>query len=1136
MLRRLRRPIQIEAARRCHMDDLIHQLNMSYPPSVLANEAIQPAVAPMQPLGVGVEEGHHIRRRRRTIAQWNERKQKIFELYIKGNRSIDDVVKELRAAHFPTSRRQLLNKLKEWKFFKHFSHHHRQAIRRIENRRRNYGKATSFRLSGTVVPTEKITRSIDMCSDNGVEVPEPAEAPTPSEISYFTPDGDPDIILREKCTPRATAQSPSGLSFMDDLPQYERPSTELMEYYEEHDRNHDIILPTQSSPWAMLQMSSGLSPMHYPWMQPETSKNPSDFTLISHNFPPNLELEEPRTTSMTQKILPWLFIDLPFLESANMHQIELLERSRILSPLPTSMGALFDLGVTSVLPAECYRPLETFLAPHLRSHAGEATTSLCLTLSKFLPKGYLEELLSQDAKFWIKTQNGRLQLIFHLATYLFSNNLLSWAQEYAFINWLISGAHIDSLKEFLKFPTPSVRAFKSNLLAACEISQVNLWRQLVDANVHSVEIAQQALKLGCGDYLLSVLKELDPKEISGRPGGLLLREIARTDQIEAAKYLIDQGAEVDIALSDTRVNTTALWEAIDRSKSEMVELLINNGADVKRQGMRGCTHSYLRLCVPHKPLKILQLLLDNGAKITKWIVACANDTDLMDFMLQYHYPSSDVSVKEIVSAADSGEAVWREFLKQHSPFPVEIIELALLMAIRDTKVRVVVNLLQHGVNPDCPHLEINPLATLIMDCPADSGTIACLRLLIGYGADVKSGDLLLSVLLRELGGDITEHSIQLLTELLNAGLDIETQGARGLEVALLEYSDELAFFLLSKGAPINLYGEAFTSVQAAAREGNLHLVKILVERGADIHKPAYEVGGLTALQAAAYSGSAKLLEYLLEKKAEINSPPAMINGMIPLEAVVWPGVFWLTLLNSYDSDGDYDQRAGDPLEAFQFLLGKGAEISRRDGTSSPLLHDIIERRHPGLLRCALDNQARVDFYWKTISSSFKDRTPLQLAAETGQLDLVQMLLEHSADPNSAAAYSYGRTPLQAAASSELPNEEIVQLLITKGAEVNAPPAFIGGITALQGAAICGHINIALLLIENGADVNASPAPKRGRTAVEGAAENGRLDMVKMLLNAGATGDVVDGKGFEKAIKLAKENDHLEVARLLEELW
>jgi ankyrin repeat protein len=200
-----------------------------------------------------------------------------------------------------------------------------------------------------------------------------------------------------------------------------------------------------------------------------------------------------------------------------------------------------------------------------------------------------------------------------------------------------------------------------------------------------------------------------------------------------------------------------------------------------------------------------------------------------------------------------------------------------------------------------------------------------------------------------------------------------------------------------------------------------------------------------------------------------------------------------------------------------------------------LLHDIIERARPDLLHCALEHKAIIDHYYCTESSTLSSRTPLQLAAETGQLELVQILLTHGANPNAVAASHHGRTALQAAASSETPSEETVQLLISVGAQINAPPAVIGGITALQGAAIRGHINVALLLIEKGANINASPAFKDGRTAIEGAAEHGRLDMVQMLFTAGAIGDVTGGTGFENAIRLAKENGHSEVVKLLQEL-
>lgn len=75
-----------------------------------------------------------------------------------------------------------------------------------------------------------------------------------------------------------------------------------------------------------------------------------------------------------------------------------------------------------------------------------------------------------------------------------------------------------------------------------------------------------------------------------------------------------------------------------------------------------------------------------------------------------------------------------------------------------------------------------------------------------------------------------------------------------------------------------------------------------------------------------------------------------------------------------------------------------------------------------------------------------------------------------------------------------------------------------------------HVNITIALIKAGADVNARPAVVSGRAAIDGAAEHGRLDTVQLLRNAGA---VSESNGFDKAIELARKNNHHTLADLLE---
>lgn len=124
-----------------------------------------------------------------------------------------------------------------------------------------------------------------------------------------------------------------------------------------------------------------------------------------------------------------------------------------------------------------------------------------------------------------------------------------------------------------------------------------------------------------------------------------------------------------------------------------------------------------------------------------------------------------------------------------------------------------------------------------------------------------------------------------------------------------------------------------------------------------------------------------------------------------------------------------------------------------------------------------------------------------------------------------------RTPLQMAA--ELGNIAALQLLIKNGAAVNAEPAESGGGTALQLTAIGGFIGIAEELLKRGANVNAPPAKRQGRTALERAVEHARIDMVGFPLNAGAKIRKSGHRQYDQLLKFAEGNGHRVVLEVLE---
>ncbi|OJI82340.1 hypothetical protein ASPTUDRAFT_125406, partial [Aspergillus tubingensis CBS 134.48] len=123
-----------------------------------------------------------------------------------------------------------------------------------------------------------------------------------------------------------------------------------------------------------------------------------------------------------------------------------------------------------------------------------------------------------------------------------------------------------------------------------------------------------------------------------------------------------------------------------------------------------------------------------------------------------------------------------------------------------------------------------------------------------------------------------------------------------------------------------------------------------------------------------------------------------------------------------------------------------------------------------------------------------------------------------------------RTALQHAVNNG--NMDLINLLLDHGANVNSAPSKDGGATALQIAAIQGYLGIARKLIDLDADVNAAPARRNGRTALEGAAENGRIDMLRLLDDGASLVGNYGERQYRRAVELAEKNGHMAAAKLL----
>lgn len=80
-----------------------------------------------------------------------------------------------------------------------------------------------------------------------------------------------------------------------------------------------------------------------------------------------------------------------------------------------------------------------------------------------------------------------------------------------------------------------------------------------------------------------------------------------------------------------------------------------------------------------------------------------------------------------------------------------------------------------------------------------------------------------------------------------------------------------------------------TALQAAAGNGHIRVVTLLVARKAKINARPAAQSGRTALQAASGGGHIAVAKFLLERKASINADGGYYNGQNALQAATYSG-------------------------------------------------------------------------------------------------------------------------------------------------------------------------------------------------------------------------------------------------------
>ena len=350
-------------------------------------------------------------------------------------------------------------------------------------------------------------------------------------------------------------------------------------------------------------------------------------------------------------------------------------------------------------------------------------------------------------------------------------------------------------------------------------------------------------------------------------------------------------------------------------------------------------------------------------------------------------------------------------------------------------------LLDSGVEVNEPLTEHGDTALMMA---ARTGVVDAVSLLLERGADIDA--------VESWGGTtalmwaISEHHPAIVDLLLERGAEFRraskvvaprAAGARGVEGTAPVDFDRTVF-------PTSYANGGFTALHFAAREGELEAARLLVAAGADVD--AIAADGKNVLGLAIYNGHYDLAAFLIDAGADVNHADS--EGFPPL--------FWAVDRRNMEWNPGFPwTQTADPLPLVRKLLEAGADPntwidnrpeSRRNFGGSPRV-----KFASSLMRAAYSGDVALvrllhEFGADPLVRNSDNETPLIVASGYGWIDgysqgrsnqerlqTMQFLVEQGADVNWAC--NDGITPVMVAAN--FGDVDMIQFLVDQGADLSA---------------------------------------------------------------------------------------------------
>ena len=436
----------------------------------------------------------------------------------------------------------------------------------------------------------------------------------------------------------------------------------------------------------------------------------------------------------------------------------------------------------------------------------------------------------------------------------------------------------------------------------------------------------------------------------------------------------------------------------------------------------------------------------------------------------------------------------------------------LVLAIEENKPKIVELLIKEGKANIYGYYYGEDFEKYPIYCAVKNKNLNMIKILLNNNFNLKEENYILSYAIENSDENIIKYLVENGAN-INYEIFYENEESKRtiLYDAVLSLNLKLVEYFLDKGASIenagksDIYGNILMAASGSKFNNNKNI-------------SAVDLKLLESLS----QNSAKIMQMIIDKvdKKLINDS---LEGKTPLIIAVGNSYIDTAKIliengadvNAIDFEGwralSYAVNNGD-IEIAKLLLENKAKI--KDELLIAIKSPIVESRI-NMMKLLIDNKANINY---TDENGF---TPLNIAIESGDMELTKFLITNGANVNSLMQDGVSLIGYAIAQN----NMDLLQILIENGANVNNTNGDSWAKTPLQTASRLGLDNVVRILLTRNADINA--VDMNGNTALHTAALNSQLSVVKLLLEKNPNLDIQNKVG-NTALHLAIISGNIDI--------